>query len=1064
MASLTDSAGLLFTIKGDSSSAVKEIEQAKTSLKSLESTASSSSASIGQSFIGAGSAIAGVGVAITAVATGAALAFFRLAQSSADFGSAIFDATEKTGLSAETISSLKVAADQSGSSLEAVTSGISKFARTIGEAGDGSDKAQSKLTKLGVTSTDLDTALGQALSTISKYPPGVEQMTAAQAAFGKSGSDLLPFIKSFDGDLPALIAKCKELGLTMSDANAKASDELGDSIDTLHAQFSGLFRTLGTAFLPLFQQIVNAVSSAMPTIRSAIESIGPVAQVVIAGIVGIAAVIGPLLIAAGGIIVAVGAIVSGVAALGGVAAIASGIGIALLAVIGLFIQLAPVIAIVALQIGALYLAWQNDFGGIRTFTIQAFEAIKSTIQTAMAFINGVTQSVGGAIVGWWRDNYPLIQATVTNVSNSIKTTIQGFLDAVRGFWERHGASITAYVQGVWDLIKTIVGNAVTQIGNVVRLGMELINGNWSGAWQAFLDIVSTGAKNATQVISGMASNIGKYLSAMIPVAIEVLSQFASTLISWVTKAVIGVVYILNTLPEQIIKLVPIFVKAGMGIGAAIWRGIQQGLAGATGASTGLGGVAFGASGSANLGGGFTPALSIPGAGGGGGKGAGGSKDTSAEDLAKRDAAARLAGERNNLQQTEKEIDTILDALIAKIKEFGLSDNVIEFVAKEFDRLTTNINNNLDALEKLENQKRATNTAAENSLLTQEQILRRDAEADRLAKARADFEKGVAGVKKEADDKGLERLDQEIKKTKELLEAEKERVKNLEFLKLAENPDPINLKPDAPKASNNENYLQTVLGTSVLDTGKIDDAGNHIQSLTGAFSALGQIGKQAVQGLANGVGSLVQNLVLLGVAGSGGMKKVVASVLAGVAAQAAVLAVMELAYGIAALTPWGAAVYGPAPLHFKAAALFGSIALVSGLAGRAVAGDSFKQGTAGGGAGANGGGANGDGPDNGNRPGLVFTEFFAGFQQKANDRLDAISARFDHALDRTNTVLGGVVDAVDGFTGKFGAVTPGHVVMAGAGDAAANIFDAMGDHMESDLQAATTFRRKQGLYS
>src|SRR5678816_1056720 len=47
-------------------------------------------------------------------------------------------------------------------------------------------------------------------------------------------------------------------------------------------------------------------------------------------------------------------------------------------------------------------------------------------------------------------------------------------------------------------------------------------------------------------------------------------------------------------------------------------------------------------------------------------------------------------------------------------------------------------------------------------------------------------------------------------------------------------------------------------------------------------------------------------------------------------------------GIAALTPWGAAVYGPAPLHFKSAALFGSIALVAGVAGRGVAGGAFSQ--------------------------------------------------------------------------------------------------------------------------
>jgi hypothetical protein len=59
-------------------------------------------------------------------------------------------------------------------------------------------------------------------------------------------------------------------------------------------------------------------------------------------------------------------------------------------------------------------------------------------------------------------------------------------------------------------------------------------------------------------------------------------------------------------------------------------------------------------------------------------------------------------------------------------------------------------------------------------------------------------------------------------------------------------------------------------------------------------------------------------------------------------------------GIAALTPWGAAVYGPAAAQFKAAALFGVVAALAGAAGRAIAGNSFSQGS-GTGAGAGAGG-------------------------------------------------------------------------------------------------------------
>lgn len=128
----------------------------------------------------------------------------------------------------------------------------------------------------------------------------------------------------------------------------------------------------------------------------------------------------------------------------------------------------------------------------------------------------------------------------------------------------------------------------------------------------------------------------------------------------------------------------------------------------------------------------------------------------------------------------------------------------------------------------------------------------------------------------------------------------------------------------------------------LETGQLAQLKQGVQEFADvakvSFSAVGAV----VNGLAQGVGQLVQNWVLLGTTGPNAFRKLVASVLAGVSAQAAVLAIMELAYGFAALTPWGAAIYGPAPFHFKAAALFGAVALITGLAGRKIAGNAFQQ--------------------------------------------------------------------------------------------------------------------------
>jgi len=121
----------------------------------------------------------------------------------------------------------------------------------------------------------------------------------------------------------------------------------------------------------------------------------------------------------------------------------------------------------------------------------------------------------------------------------------------------------------------------------------------------------------------------------------------------------------------------------------------------------------------------------------------------------------------------------------------------------------------------------------------------------------------------------------------------------------------------------------------------------------ALSAVGSV----VDGLAQGIGSMIQQWVLMGELGPNAVRKMVASILASLAAQAAVEALMELARGFAALaSPWTA---WEAPLHFKAAAVFGLVAGVAAVAGRVVAGDSFKQGASGG-SGGSGGSSGGSG--------------------------------------------------------------------------------------------------------
>lgn len=138
------------------------------------------------------------------------------------------------------------------------------------------------------------------------------------------------------------------------------------------------------------------------------------------------------------------------------------------------------------------------------------------------------------------------------------------------------------------------------------------------------------------------------------------------------------------------------------------------------------------------------------------------------------------------------------------------------------------------------------------------------------------------------------------------------------------------------------------------TGGVDQLFEAIRTeLTGDTQTAALAGLEAIttafDGLGQAVGQAVHAFVLFGSAGTS-VRKVTAQILAGVAQQAAIKAVFELAEGFAALALafFGIPNAGPsATAHFTAAAIYAGIAGVAAIAGRAVAGNAFQSATGGG---------------------------------------------------------------------------------------------------------------------
>jgi len=220
-----------------------------------------------------GQVLTGVGAAFSAVSQVAgqaaqifestAGALFTLTKASADFGSMINDAAAKTGLSTDTLQALNFAATQGGVSFDEVSGSIDKFVRVLGSAKKGNEEAKKTMAGLGVTSNDLETALGQAYQTILKYPEGIEQMKASQEGFGRSGADMIPFLKEFGGSIPDVIKRARDLGLILDKETIVAADKFGDTLDMVGLQAKTSAARFTLAFAPAITTGMNLASKAL---------------------------------------------------------------------------------------------------------------------------------------------------------------------------------------------------------------------------------------------------------------------------------------------------------------------------------------------------------------------------------------------------------------------------------------------------------------------------------------------------------------------------------------------------------------------------------------------------------------------------------------------------------------------------------------------------------------------------------------------------------------------------------------------------------------------------------
>lgn len=233
---------------------------------------------------------------------------------------------------------------------------------------------------------------------------------------------------SFDDVLAAFRSMTSEGGRFNNLMQAQSQTTAGQW-SNLKDTITLLAREIGQQLLPMANQFLAWAQQAVAWFTA----LDPGTRNLIFLFAGLAAVVGPLLILAGALIGALGTIST---ALAGVGLSLSGI-------------LLPVLAVIAVG-AALYLAWQNNFLGIRDLVAKVWSAMKPVFDT---------------------------------IKKVLDTVIPIALSVLSQYW--NGVLLPA-LQRVWQFLQQHVFPLFQSIGNFLGSAFSLVITALSGLWQKVL--------------------------------------------------------------------------------------------------------------------------------------------------------------------------------------------------------------------------------------------------------------------------------------------------------------------------------------------------------------------------------------------------------------------------------------------------------------------------------------------------------------------------------------------------------------------------------------------------
>lgn len=224
-----------------------------------------------------------MGVAVVGAAGAAVTAVAGLAMTTADAAGGIYDSSLRVGVSAEEFQKYAYAAKLSGMETETLELAMVKAQKSFADATTGSKTASEAFNKLGIDvgKTASDEAFDLVVKRLADMKDETQRNALANDIFGKSYAELSPLLAEGSAGIQSLKNEAVNLGAVMSNDAVKAGSDFGDQLDSLNMSITGVFNQIGTALLPIVQELLSWVMDNMPTIKEVFGTVFGVISTVV---------------------------------------------------------------------------------------------------------------------------------------------------------------------------------------------------------------------------------------------------------------------------------------------------------------------------------------------------------------------------------------------------------------------------------------------------------------------------------------------------------------------------------------------------------------------------------------------------------------------------------------------------------------------------------------------------------------------------------------------------------------------------------------------------------------